>query len=82
MPAIMTPPQTVVNACHNVADWKRKPGRDSDKERERAKMPKETTHRDPEKRADRIERRAKKRADTVSRKQTVKMRKARPLQDV
>ena len=45
-------------------------------------MPKETTHRDPEKRADRIERRAKKRADTVSRKQTVKMRKARPMQDV
>ena len=31
-------------------------------------MPKETTHRDPEKRAARIERRARKRAETVIRK--------------
>jgi len=45
-------------------------------------MLKETTHRNPEKRADRIERRAKKRAGTVNRKQTVKARKARPLEDV
>ena len=42
---------------------------------ERAKMPKETTHRDPEKRTARIERRAKKRAETVMRKKLVKTRK-------
>ena len=42
---------------------------------ERAKMPKETTHRDAEKRTARIERRAKKRAETVMRKKLVKMRK-------
>ena len=36
-------------------------------------MPKETTHRDPETRAARIERRAKKRADTVARKKIMKM---------
>ncbi|MDE0720357.1 MAG: hypothetical protein OSB75_07355 [Dehalococcoidia bacterium] len=38
-------------------------------------MPKETTHRDPEKRAARIEKRARKRADTASRKQIIKSRK-------
>ena len=36
--------------------------------KERVKMPKETTHRDPEKRAARIERRARKRAEAVIRK--------------
>ena len=36
--------------------------------KERGKMPKETTHRDPEKRAARIERRARKRAEAVIRK--------------
>lgn len=43
---------------------------------ERAKMPKETTHRDPEKRAARIERRAKKRVETVNRKRLMKTAKA------
>ncbi len=38
-------------------------------------MPKETTHRDSETRAARIERRAKKRADTVTRKKIMKSRK-------
>ncbi len=38
-------------------------------------MAKESTHRDPEKRAARIERRARKRAETVLRKQIVKARK-------
>ena len=44
-------------------------------------MPKENTHRDPETRAARIERRAKKRADTVARKQIIKTMKARALED-
>ena len=44
-------------------------------------MPKETTHRNPETRAARIERRAKKRADTVARKKIMKMMKARALED-
>ena len=44
-------------------------------------MPKETTHRDPETRATRIERRAKKRADTVTRKKIMKMMKTRALED-
>jgi hypothetical protein len=39
-------------------------------------MPKETTHRDPEKRAARIERRAKKRAETANRKRLFKIMKA------
>ena len=43
-------------------------------------MPKETTHRDPEIRAARIERRAKKRADTVARKQSVKASKNRAIE--
>ena len=43
---------------------------------DRAKMPKETTHRDPEKRAARIERRAKKRAETANRKRLFKIAKA------
>ena len=38
-------------------------------------MPKETTHRDPEKRAARIERRAKKRVETAMRKKLAKMMK-------
>ena len=46
------------------------------RERERAKMPKETTHRDPEKRAARIERRSKKRTETVNRKRLMKTAKA------
>ena len=36
-------------------------------------MAKETTHRDPIRRAERIERRAKKRVETVMRKELVKM---------
>ena len=52
--------------------------RDTNKER---KMPKETTHRNPETRAARIERRAKKRADTATRKKIMKMMKARALED-
>ena len=51
--------------------------RDTNKER---KMPKETTHRNPETRAARIERRAKKRADTATRKKIMKMMKARALE--
>ena len=43
-------------------------------------MPKETTHRDPETRAARIERRAKKRADTAARKQSVKASKNRAIE--
>lgn len=43
-------------------------------------MPKETTHRDPETRAARIERRAKKRADTVARKRTVKASKNKAVE--
>ena len=46
------------------------------------KMAKETTHRDPEVRAARIERRAKKRADTVMRKQIMKARKNSALEEV
>ena len=42
-------------------------------------MPKETTHRDPEKRAARIERRAKKRTETVNRKRLIKTAKANRL---
>ena len=52
--------------------------RDTNQER---KMPKETTHRNPETRAARIERRAKKRADTATRKKIMKMMKARALED-
>ncbi len=44
-------------------------------------MPKETTHRDPEKRAARIERRAKKRADTVARKKIMRSMKTRVVED-
>lgn len=44
-------------------------------------MPKETTHRDPETRAARIDRRAKKRADTVTRKKIMKIMKTRALDD-
>ena len=44
-------------------------------------MPKETTHRDSETRAARIARRAKKRADTVTRKKIMKMMKTRALED-
>ena len=44
-------------------------------------MPKETTHRDPETRAARIERRAKKRADTVTRKKIMKNMKNQVLED-
>ena len=44
-------------------------------------MAKETTPRDPETRAARIERRSKKRADTVARKRIMKMMKARALED-
>ena len=69
-----TPGLTVVNACHNVVARNREIGPDSDKER--ATMPKETTHRDPEKRAARIERRAKKRAETVNRKRLMRTAKA------
>ncbi len=39
------------------------------------KMAKETTHRDPIRRAERIERRAKKRVETAMRKKLVKMMK-------
>ena len=49
------------------------------KERE---MSKETTHRGPERRAARIESRAKKRAETVVIKKIVKARKNRPLEEV
>jgi len=45
-------------------------------------MPKETTHRDPEKRAERIERRARKRADTASRKRAAKLRKNQPSESI
>jgi len=45
-------------------------------------MPKESTHRDPERRAARIERRAKKRADTVSRKKAVRAKKDQPSEDI
>jgi hypothetical protein len=38
----------------------------------KTKMAKETTHRDPIKRAERIERRAKKRVETAMRKKLVK----------
>jgi hypothetical protein len=48
-------------------------------EKER-KMAKETTHRDPIKRAARIERRAKYRAETVMRKKIVKAMKSRSLE--
>ena len=44
-------------------------------------MPKETTHRSPETRTARIERRAKNRADTVTRKKIMKMMKTRALED-
>ena len=44
-------------------------------------MPKETTHRDPEKRAARIERRAKKRADTVARNKLMRSMKTRAVED-
>jgi hypothetical protein len=44
-------------------------------------MPKETTHRNPETRAARIERRAKKRVDTVARKKIMKMMKTRVLEN-
>ena len=44
-------------------------------------MPKETTHRDPEKRAARIDRRAKKRADTVARKKIMRSMKTRVVED-
>ena len=44
-------------------------------------MPKETTHRDPETRAARIERRAKKRADTVTRKKIMHSIKAKVSKD-
>jgi len=40
----------------------------------KTKMAKETTHRDPIRRAERIERRAKKRVETVMRKKLVKTR--------
>ena len=71
---MVTPVLTVINACHNVEARKQEPGRDSEKER--VTMPKETTHRDPEKRAARIERRAKKRVETVMRTKLVKMMKS------
>ena len=45
-------------------------------------MAKETTHRGLERRATRIESRAKKRAETVLRKRFVKARKNRPLEEV
>ena len=44
-------------------------------------MPKETTHRDPAKRAARIESRAKKRADTVARKKIMRSMKTRAVED-
>jgi len=44
-------------------------------------MPKETTHRDPEKRAARIESRAKKRADTAARRKIMRAMKTRPLDE-
>jgi len=44
-------------------------------------MAKETTHRDPERRAARIERRARKRAETVMRRQAMKARKNRVLEE-
>lgn len=43
-------------------------------------MPKETTHRDPETRLARIQRRAKKRADTVTRKKIIKIMKTKALE--
>jgi len=43
-------------------------------------MPKESTHRNPVTREARIERRAKKRADTVVRKKTMKMLKNKMLE--
>ena len=45
------------------------------------KMPKETTHRNPETRAARIERRAKRRADTVARKKIMRMMKTRAMEE-
>jgi len=45
-------------------------------EERRTKMAKETTHRDPPRRAARIERRAKKRVETAMRKKLVKMMKS------
>ena len=66
----------------NQAIFTRSHPQSPNRDNKEKKMPKETTHRNPEKRADRIERRAKKRAGTVNRKQTVKARKARPLEDV
>ena len=45
-------------------------------------MPKEITHRDPEKRAARIERRAKKRAGTAARKKIMKAMKTRSVEAV
>ncbi len=44
-------------------------------------MAKEATHRDPERRAARIERRARKRAETVMRRQAMKVRKNRVLEE-
>ena len=70
---MVTADLTVVNACHNIAARNREIDPDSDKER--ATMPKETTHRDPEKRAARIERRAKKRAETANRKRLMRAAK-------
>jgi hypothetical protein len=45
------------------------------------KLPKEKTHRNPETRAARIERRAKKRAGTAVRKKIMKMMKTRAMED-
>ncbi len=44
-------------------------------------MPKETTHRDPEKRAARIDRRAKKRAGTAARRKITRSMKTRAVED-
>jgi len=43
-------------------------------------MPKEITHRDPEKRAARIESRAKKRADTAARRKIMRAMKTRVME--